>query len=479
MGALSLAGCLGCAATGGNADLRLAAYVAGGLAVAALFFAFAVLPWLRARSRRQEQDQAKVRPVAALPGVPPLRVLANTRAHLGEMAAQSRVDVVAMLDYAIRQAHAAGASDIHLSPMPDGVQVALRLDGLLYDLALFSADVRHASLIRVKVLSKLNVYKRDVPQDGRILFSGEKPIDIRVSIIPTIHGEKTVLRFLGRSLQPYTLENLGMEAEMLPRYRALCSRPQGLILVTGPTGSGKTTTMYASLDVARARRGTGINVVTIEDPVEYVVPQFNQTQVNEEAGLTFAVGLRSLLRQDPNILMVGEIRDKETMEIAMQAGLTGHLIFTTVHAESSAGVFTRLLNMGVEPFVLASASAAVVGQRLVRKICSSCRKEVPPEPHQVEQLRRLEVEDKYFEGPYFRGAGCDHCLGMGVAGRTGMFELLEVNDEVRELVVKVVPTHELHAAAIRGGLRSLLLTGLERARAGQISLEEVLSVVGV
>jgi general secretion pathway protein E len=219
--------------------------------------------------------------------------------------------------------------------------------------------------------------------------------------------------------------------------------------------------------------------VTIEDPVEYVVPQFNQTQVNEEAGLTFAVGLRSLLRQDPNILMVGEIRDKETMEIAMQAGLTGHLIFTTVHAESSAGVFTRLLNMGVEPFVLASASAAVVGQRLVRKICSSCRKEVPPEPHQVEQLRRLEVEDKYFEGPYFRGAGCDHCLGMGVAGRTGMFELLEVNDEVRELVVKVVPTHELHAAAIRGGLRSLLLTGLERARAGQISLEEVLSVVGV
>jgi general secretion pathway protein E len=269
-----------------------------------------------------------------------------------------------------------------------------------------------------------------------------------------------------------------MAPEILERYRALCARPQGMILLTGPTGSGKTTTMYASLAAARERRGAGVNIVTIENPVEYVVPYLNQTQVNEETGLTFAAGLRSVLRQDPNVIMVGEIRDRETVEIAVQAGLTGQLIFSTVHAESSAGVVARLLNMGVEPFVLASALAAVVGQRLVRRICPTCMTRADPEPHQLEQLRRLGVEERVIAGPYWRGNGCDACLGMGVTGRTGLFELLELDDELRELVVKEIPMQQLHSAAVARGMRPLLLAGIEQARLGLVSLDEVLATVG-
>ncbi len=371
-----------------------------------------------------------------------------------------------------------GASDVHLSPAADGMKAALRVDGLLYDLAAFDNETRNATLVRVKVLSRLNVYKRDVPQDGRFSFAGPPPIDVRVSTLPTIHGEKAVLRFLGSKDVPYDLDHLGMDPEMLGRYRSFVSRPQGLILVTGPTGSGKTTTLYASLAAARERRGAGLNLVTIEDPVEYLVPWLHQTQVNEKAGLSFAAGLRSVLRQDPNVIMVGEIRDRETAEIAMQAGLTGQLIFSTVHAESSAGVIARLLNMGVEPFVLASALVAVVGQRLVRRICQGCTTRADPDPHQLELLKRFDVPARLLAGPFWRGAGCDACLNMGVTGRIGLFELLEMTDDLRELVVRQVPTQQLHAAALNAGMRPLLTAGLEQARAGIVTLDEVLSVVG-
>ncbi len=456
--------------------LRLAAWIVGCSAVVLVLVAIVVVVLRRRRSARAggSEPAARVQPSA----FQALGALAETRGRLAMLAVGERVDAVELLDYMVERGRVAGASDIHLTPTSDGVRASMRVDGLLYELATFRAEVRNALLIRIKVLAKLNVYKRDMPQDGRILVTGAVPIEIRVSVMPTVHGEKIVLRFMGRSALPYDIEQLGMAPDLLARCRELCRRPQGTIFVTGPTGSGKTTTMYACLAAARERRGGGVNIVTIEDPVEYVVPYLNQTQVNEAMGLTFAVGLRSLLRQDPNVIMVGEIRDRETAEIAMQAGLTGHLIFSTVHAENSAGVFTRLLNMGVEPFVLASASAAVVGQRLVRKTCRTCRTDAAIEPHQVEQLKRLGVDAAYLEGPYHRGAGCEACLGMGVAGRTGLFEMLEVDDAVRELLVKQVPTQQIQATAVRAGMRPLLVAGLDAARAGTLPLDEVLAAVG-
>ncbi|MBI5491168.1 MAG: type II/IV secretion system protein [Deltaproteobacteria bacterium] len=462
--------------------LRIAAWVVGSIAVVLLLLAFVVLPAIRRRTRANRPvrgDDTASRSTAAV--AQPLRLIASLRQHLIKVAERPKADVVELLDFLVTQTCAIGASDIHFTPTADGIRVGMRVDGLLYDLGSFSADVRNAMLVRVKVLAKLNVYKRDAPQDGR--FAGgasgrAAPLDIRVSILPTIHGEKIVLRFLGRSSIPYDLDHLGMDPETLDRYRALCARPQGMILVTGPTGSGKTTTMYASLAAARERRGAGVNIVTIENPVEYVVPYLNQTQVNEETGLTFAAGLRSVLRQDPNVIMVGEIRDKETVEIAMQAGLTGQLIFSTVHAESSAGVITRLLNMEVEPFVLASAVAAVVGQRLVRRICPACITRAEPDSEQLAQLKRLRVAPHFLDGPYWKGNGCDACLGMGVTGRTGLFELLELDDGLRDLVVKQVPTHQLHAEAQARGMRPLLVAGLEHARSGAVPLDEVLASVG-
>ena len=459
--------------------LLVAAWVAGTAAVLALLFAFVVLPIVRKRARDAERARVEAeRPAAAVPPSQPLRLLASLRAYLGRVATQEKPDIIELLDHLLGQSRKIGASDIHLSPAAEGMKAAVRVDGLLYDLASFNNDARNATLVRVKVLSKLNVYKRDVPQDGRFLFPGPPSVDVRVSILPTIHGEKVVLRFLGSADVPYDIEHLGMDAEMLGRYRSFVSRPQGLILVTGPTGSGKTTTLYASLAAARERRGAGINLVTIENPVEYLVPWLNQTQVNEDAGLSFAAGLRSVLRQDPNVIMVGEIRDRETAEIAMQAGLTGQLIFSTVHAESSAGVVARLLNMGTEPFILASALVAVVGQRLVRRICQGCTTRAEPEAHQLELLKRLEVAPQFLAGPYWRGTGCDACLNMGVTGRTGLFELLEMTDDLREMIVKQVPTQQLHAAAIAAGMRPLLTAGLEQARSGVVTLDEVLSVVG-
>jgi general secretion pathway protein E len=463
----------------GSSPLLVAAWVVGTAAVLLVVFAFVVLPIVRRRVRESERArlEASIAPIPA-EAAQPLRLIASLRAQLGRTAAREKVDVTELLDFVVQQGRALGASDVHLTPDPNGVHVALRVDGLLYDVGAFSADVRNALLVRVKVLAKLNVYKRDTPQDGRYVLAGETPLDIRVSILPTIHGEKIVLRFLGRAALPFDLDHLGMAPEILERYRLLCARPQGMILLTGPTGSGKTTTMYASLAAARERRGVGVNIATIENPVEYVVPYLNQTQVNEATGLTFAAGLRSVLRQDPNVIMVGEIRDRETVEIAVQAGLTGQLIFSTVHAESSAGVVTRLLNMNVEPFVVASALVAVVGQRLVRRICPQCLTRAELDVAQLEQLRRLGVEGGVLEGPFWRGTGCDACLGVGVTGRTGLFELLEFDDELRELVVKRVPTQQLHAAAVSRGMRPLILAGLEQARLGLVGVDEVLGSVG-
>ncbi len=409
----------------------------------------------------------------------PLAALTTVRRVVTGMAAGGRTVTRDLVDYAIAQAWNLGASDLHVTPNASGMTLQLRIDGLLYDLASFDRAVHEGVLIRLKVLSKLNVYKRDVPQDGRILVESGQNIDIRLSTLPTIHGEKAVMRFLTRSGRMLELDELGFGEETLERYNALIGRPQGMVLVTGPTGHGKTTTLYASLKAIKDRRAANLNIVSIENPVEFKLPFINQTQVNEDVGLSFSSGLRSLLRQDPNVIMVGEIRDRETAEIAMHAGLTGHLMLSTIHAQSVAGVFTRLLNMNVEPFVLASAVSGVLGQRLVRKLCPFCREETKPGPHELSKLALMGVTLGEDEGPFYRSPGCDRCFNMGVQGRTGIFELMVVDDVMQEELVKEVRTNQLYSLALERGMVPLVADGMARVREGAISLDEMLTVLSV
>lgn len=385
-------------------------------------------------------------------------------------------DVPDLLDYIIVQSHNLGASDVHITPLPTTINIEIRLDGLLYDVTTIPKRYQAPLLRRLKILARLDVFARDKPQDGHITEVAGQSVDIRLSTLPVAHGEKAVLRFLSGTRDLRDLDQLGLRTDTLARYREICDRPQGLIVLTGPTGSGKTTTIYASLRELKDRRRASLNIVTIEDPIEIELPYLSQTQVNEATGLTFARGLRSILRQDPDVIMVGEIRDSDTAQIAIQAGLTGHLIFTSLHADSAAGVFNRMINMGVEPFLVASSGAAVLSQRLVRRLCPHCRQPAPVAEHQRQQLERLGVTLEPDEG-FWIGVGCNACMNKGDEGRTGLFELLVVDDEIRSELIKGVPTHQLNTLARRKGMRTLLDDGLDKARRGEVSLAEVLRVV--
>ncbi len=448
-----------------------------GLAALGLF-----LTWLLGVALPRRMKKARAEEVTALDE----RLMDKTRApldHLGQVRRRvkeriegDKPDVPELLDYIVVQAHNLGASDIHITPMPSAVNVEIRLDGLLYDVAKLPKAHQDALLRRVKVLSRLDVFALQRPQDGHISEIAGQSVDIRVSTLPVAHGDKAVLRLLSSAGSLLDLADLGLPDPMLARYRELCDRPQGLVILTGPTGSGKTTTIYSSLREIKDRRRASVNIVTIENPVETEIPSLSQTEVNEATGLTFARGLRSILRQDPDVIMVGEIRDAETAQIAIQAGLSGHLIFTSIHADSSAGVFNRLITMGSEPFLVASSIAAVLSQRLVRKLCPDCRTPAPASDHHRAQLERLGVA----VGPdetFYVGAGCPRCLGKGDEGRTGLYELLVLDDEMRTELVKEVPTHLLHRLALQQGMPSLLDDGLDKARRGVVGLAEVLRVV--
>ena len=384
-------------------------------------------------------------------------------------------DAVSAVDQLLSAAYGVGASDVHIAPDPSGAQVTYRVDGMLYEVARIPRDALPRLTSRIKVVSNLSIYVHAQPQDGRlVLEQGSETSEVRVSILPTSHGEKVVMRLHHASAEQYGLERLGLCAEMADEYRHLLARPQGLLFLTGPTGSGKTTTIYSSLRHVVSTRGDLTNIVTIEDPIEFDLRGVSQTQVSPGTGLSFAEGLRSILRQDPDVIVVGEIRDRETAQIALQAGLSGHLILTTIHAESAAGVFTRLINMDLEPFMLASASAGVLSQRLVRVNCPDCRLESPLSPTQARLLARLGVTDA--PGPFWIGEGCGHCLGKGLLGRTGLYELMVVDERLRELVIQNVPTSRLHRLAVEAGMVTLLQDGLTKAKAGDVALDEVLRV---
>jgi type IV pilus assembly protein PilB len=377
--------------------------------------------------------------------------------------------VVKFVTTIITQAVHDGASDIHIEPDADVLRVRHRVDGILQEVTTAPKGLQGGVLSRVKILADLDISERRVPQDGRIQMKvGERDIDLRVSTLPTIFGEKVVLRILDKRQGIVKLQDLGFAPGMFEIVQRLVARPYGLFLVTGPTGSGKTTTLCAALNTINT---VARNIVTIEDPVEYQLRIVNQVQVNPKAGVTFANGLRSILRQDPDVIMVGEIRDRETATIAIQAALTGHLVFSTLHTNDAPSAIARLVDIGVEPYLIVSSLIGVVAQRLVRKVCPSCRKPAA-------------VPTGVFEGiapeagtlSPAKGSGCSGCRETGYNGRTGLFELLTVNDSLRDLIVTRAPASAMSAAAIQAGYVPLRQAGLAKAASGITTLEEVYRV---
>ncbi|WP_224247430.1 GspE/PulE family protein [Hyalangium gracile] len=384
-------------------------------------------------------------------------------------------DIIVFMETLMDGAIRLGASDVHIHPLESGTRIAFRVHGVLEEVLTFPREHHPRLINRIKVLSKLTLYKLDKPQDGHFpLSTPEGPADIRVSVLPTNHGEAVALRIARTGVQLPQLSALGFPSALHEKYQQILQLPQGVIFVAGATGSGKTTSLYASLGYIKESRGALTRIATIEDPVEFDVPLFAQTQVNAEQGFTFAQGLRSVLRQDPNVIMVGEIRDPETGRTAIQAGLSGHLILTTIHANSASGVFNRLIEMGVEPFLLASATVATISQRLVRALCPHCR---TPSPISPEEAVRLDAAG-LATGNFYSPVGCQRCGGSGYLGRTAIYEMLVVSPAIRDGINAKMPTPQLQEIARKEGMVTLLEAGVERARAGATTLREVFRVVG-
>jgi len=378
--------------------------------------------------------------------------------------------IIKLVNSIIEEAVDSGASDIHIEPYENSVRVRFRIDGVLTEIS--KLDYRYHSPIvtRFKVMTKMDIGQKRVPQDGRIHIKVKgRKIDLRVSTYPVVYGEKVVLRILDLSRVHVSLDSIGFEPSVLSTYRKLIRSSHGIILVTGPTGSGKTTTLYATLNEINENN---LNITTIEDPVEYEVKGINQGEVDEKAGVTFASALRSILRQDPDVILVGEIRDAETAELAIRAALTGHLVFSTLHTTSSAGAVSRLIDMGIEPFLLASTIKGIVGQRLVRVICNNCKTEYSAE---LEELSSIGIEDMGVK-VLFRGTGCNECRGSGYRGRMGIFELLVPDTEIRKLIVERVPDGVIHEAAVRKGMITIRQDGINKVLKGLTTINEVLRV---
>ena len=369
----------------------------------------------------------------------------------------------------------AGASDIHIEPHRHDVKVRLRIDGVMQDIMSPPKVVQAPLISRLKILADMDIAERRLPQDGHIHLKAEgKEYDLRVSTLPTVLGEKMVLRILDQSSTKVALHELGFAGSLLETWEGLITKPYGMILVTGPTGSGKTTTLYTSL----ARINTPErNIVSVENPVEYQIPRVNQVQVNVKVGLTFASGLRTILRQDPDVVLIGEIRDRETAEIAVQASMTGHLVLSTIHTNDAPSAVVRLRDMGVEPFLITSSLIGVLAQRLLRVTCSKCKEAyVPP----VDALRRLGLEhDSAADVRLYRGKGCDHCRKTGYKGRLGVFELMVITDPIRGLAVSGAPTEKLRELAIAEGMRTLRQDAVSKVLEGVTTFEEMLRVVFV
>ncbi|MBP8613048.1 MAG: type II/IV secretion system protein, partial [Candidatus Atribacteria bacterium] len=386
--------------------------------------------------------------------------------ELGEEA-----PVIRLVNSIISQAISEGASDIHVEPMEDNVRVRYRVDGILQEKQRLPKRIQAGIIARLKIISNMDIAERRIPQDGRLSLKYEgRPVDFRVSSLPSIFGEKIVLRILDKTSSLRPLEALGFSQYNLNKFESIITQPYGMILISGPTGSGKTTTLYSILN--RLNTPTK-NIITVEDPVEYQLKGINQVQVNEKAGLTFANALRSILRQDPNIILIGEIRDKETAQIAIEAALTGHLVLSTIHTNDSSSIPTRLIDMGVEPFLVASSLIGATAQRLVRKVCQNCKHPVEPSEEVLAHLGFPLEEGVTF----YRGDGCEACGYTGYKGRIAISEILPISPEIQHLILRSASSKEIMAEGKRQGMKTLLDDAMNKAAEGITTLEEVIRVV--
>lgn len=368
------------------------------------------------------------------------------------------------------------ASDIHIEPNEKGLLIRLRVDGILHDIRTLPNTIKSAIISRIKILAKMDIAERRLPQDGRFQVKfGTREVDLRVSTIPTVLGEKVVLRLLDKSKGLIKLEQLGFIPEQLDEFKSIISKSYGIILLTGPTGSGKTTTLYAALNQVNSKDK---NIITVEDPVEYKLARINQIQIKPKINLTFANTLRSILRQDPDIIMVGEIRDTETAQIAVQAALTGHLVFSTLHTNDAASALTRLIDMDIETFLISSSVIGVIAQRLVRVICEKCKEKYTPEKNVLSGLNIKDKSNDDGKVKLYRGKGCSFCKNTGYYGRTSIYELIVLDEEIRSLVISKASSNVIKAAAIKKGMKTLKDCGLEKVMQGITTIEEVLRVAG-
>lgn len=368
------------------------------------------------------------------------------------------------------------ASDIHIEPNEKGLLIRLRVDGILHDIRTLPNTIKSAIISRIKILAKMDIAERRLPQDGRFQVKfGTREVDLRVSTIPTVLGEKVVLRLLDKSKGLIKLEQLGFIPEQLDEFKSIISKSYGIILLTGPTGSGKTTTLYAALNQVNSKDK---NIITVEDPVEYKLARINQIQIKPKINLTFANTLRSILRQDPDIIMVGEIRDTETAQIAVQAALTGHLVFSTLHTNDAASALTRLIDMDIETFLISSSVIGVIAQRLVRVICEKCKEKYTPEKNVLSGLNIKDNSKDDGKVKLYRGTGCSFCKNTGYYGRTSIYELIVLDEAIRSLVISKASSNVIKAAAIKKGMKTLKDSGMEKVMQGITTIEEVIRVAG-
>ena len=400
--------------------------------------------------------------------------------YLDSLSNPADAEIAQLVDIMIQDAIDAGSSDIHLEPWDTSLAVRFRLNGVLQELLHLPLELSEKLSGRLKVMANLISYESDRPQEGHAqMDTTSGGVELRMSFFPVVRGslqgsvlrgEKIVIRIFDPNKRSFNLDDLGLEVDTLASLKQLLSRPSGMILLTGPTGSGKTTAIYAALTYLAEKHGSTISISTVEDPVEYNLPMISQAQIHHAKKFTYPVALRSLMRQDPQVIMVGEIRDAETANIAVQAGLTGHLVISTIHSSSTAGVFARMINMHIEPFLLASSVIGVLGLRLIRNNCASCAMPYQPEPGYIKLISSERVEDASLR----QGGGCEHCVMTGFGGRILVTEMLEVDEAIREAVMEKMPTRKLQEVAVKRGMRTLWQAGMDRVVSGETPLEEII-----
>jgi type II secretory ATPase GspE/PulE/Tfp pilus assembly ATPase PilB-like protein len=400
----------------------------------------------------------------------------STNAYLQSVQSYAEVDIGRIVNHIIQDAVMVNASDIHIEPWENRLVVRVRMIGVLNEIANLPLELMEKISARLKVMANLITYVTDLPQEGHVPADAAiGGVELRLSFFPTVRGEKIVVRIFDPRNRSFDLAALGFEEHTLHTFLNLLARPTGLLLLTGPTGSGKTTAIYSALYHLLQKHGTTISISTIEDPVEFHLPSVSQAQVNRAKEFTYPIGLRSLMRQDPQVIMVGEIRDAETAAIAVQAGLTGHLVISTIHSSSTAGVFARLINMDIEPFLLASSIIGVVGLRLIRKNCPYCAVPYEPEPSSMKLFPQQLIEHAAFR----KGQGCNECMGVGFTGRSALTEMLVVNEVMRNAILEKHHSRTLQEIAAQQGMETLWDAGLRRAASGFTTMEEVTRVVAI